>query len=126
MTQSMTYTSMQNSTTSPLAITTLYFELSNAGNLSAIETLIHPQATYSSVNQGLFYGLTDIMDMMASFFAQHQRLNWRIDETLKVTDFITEIKFTFEGTDTAGKAVKRSGVERVVVVDGLIRHIEVR
>jgi len=117
---------MENNDQSSKAITQLYFNLSNEGNLSAIQALIIPEATYSSVNTGLYYGITDIMDMMESYFKSHKSLDWRIDSIHALTDYITEVKFTCNSIDSTGKAVKRQGVERLVVVDGLIRHIEVR
>lgn len=117
---------MENIDQSSKTITQLYFELSNAGNLSAIQALIIPEATYSSANTGLYYGITDIMAMMTAFFKSHQRLKWQVDSINALTDYITEVNFTCESTDKTGQSVTRTGVERVVVVDGLIRHIEVR
>ncbi len=117
---------MQDIENSTQAITQLYFELSNAGNLSAIEALIYPQATYSSANTGLYYGVTDIMTMMTAFFKSQHSLKWHIDSITALTEYITEVHFTCNSTDTSGKATERTGVERIVVVGGLIRHIEVR
>ncbi len=63
---------MEEIDNSSQVITQLYFKLSNAGDLSAIEALIYPQATYSSTNTGWYYGVTDIMTMMTTFFkSQH-------------------------------------------------------
>ena len=108
------------------AITQLYFELSNAADLTAIEALIYPEATYSSAHTGLYYGITDIMAMMETFFNAQQGLHWHIDSIETLTEHITEVHFTCNSRDANGKAVVRTGVERIVVVDGLIRHIEVR
>lgn len=115
--------SLKNDTQS---ITRLYFELSNTGKLSAIQALLNPEATYSSAHTGLYYGITDIMAMMTGFFKSHQSLNWQIDSISTLNEHICEVHFTCKRTDADGKTSEHSGVERLVVVDGLIRHIEVR
>jgi len=117
---------MNNNQCSTQAITQLYFELSNAGDLSTIKELIDPQATYSSANTGLYYGVFDIMTMMTAFFKSQQTLNWRIDSIQALTEYITEVHFTCHSIDALGQTTERTGIERIVVVDGLIRHIEVR
>ncbi|TDR20354.1 nuclear transport factor 2 family protein [Marinicella litoralis] len=110
----------------PLKITELYFNLSNQANLNAIELLFHPEATYSSAHTGLYYGIDDIMAMMKKFFDQFSSIHWQIN-AMKATDqHITETEFTCLTTDHSGVVVERSGVERLVVVDALIRHVEVR
>ncbi len=108
------------------SITQLYFELSNRGDLSAIQALIIPEATYSSANTGLYYGITDIMAMMEGFFKSHQSLKWQIDSIATLSEHICEVHFTCKRSGADGKTSEHTGVERVVVVDGLIRHIEVR
>ncbi len=103
-----------------------YFELSNQGDLSTIKTMFHPEATYSSTNTGLYYGVEDIMVMMQSFFAQFEAIDWHIDALKTHGEHITEVAFTCRTTDLHGTQLKRTGTERLVVAEGLIRHIEVR
>ncbi len=104
----------------------LYFSLSNQADLPAIKKLFHPEATYSSAHTGLYYGIADIMDMMEQFFKQYHHLQWHIDHIQANSQHITEIEFTCHTTDHDQQTNERSGTERLVVVDGLIRHIEVR
>ncbi len=117
---------MEDSANQTQSTTELYIALSNSGNLTAIQALFDPQATYSSAHTGLYYGITDIMAMMNAYFKSHQSLHWQIDAISTLTEHISEVHFTCKTLDTDGKTSVRTGIERVVVVDGLIRHIEVR
>ncbi|MCX7554292.1 nuclear transport factor 2 family protein [Marinicella sp. S1101] len=107
-------------------IAQLYFDLSNQADLSAIEKLIHPEATYSSVNTGLYYGIENIMLMMRAFFDQYQSLQWQIKSIEQLDQHITELYFDCEACKNNSEIDVFSGVERIVVVGGLIRYIEVR
>lgn len=111
---------------SSLEISQLYFDLSNQGDLKAIEMLFQPDATYSSVNTGLYYGTEHIFPMMRAFFAAHKKLKWQIQSIEQLNDHITELYFCCEAINNAGEQKNFSGIERIVVVDGLIRHVEVR
>jgi hypothetical protein len=111
---------------SSLEITKLYFDLSNQADLAAIEPLFQADATYSSVNTGLYYGIDSIFPMMQAFFSAHQKLTWHAHSIEPLNDYITELHFSCEAINNAGETKNFSGVERVVVVDGLIRHVEVR
>ena len=51
------------------ALTEKYFALSNARNLTSIFSQLHPEATYSSDDTELFYGLEGIQKIMTAFFA---------------------------------------------------------
>jgi len=110
---------------SALEITKLYFDLSNQGNLIAIEKLFQADATYSSVNTGLYFGVENIMPMMQDFFDAHQKLHWTTHQVKALNEHVIELKFSCDAVSNEGKTKTISGVERVVVVDGLIRHIEV-
>ena len=102
-----------------------YFALSNQADLDTIESLSKTTSTYSS-GQGLFFGPQDIMAMMRGFFSSHLELHWTIDAARQLTPYIAEIEFSFEGRDSQGKPIRRRGLERVVVHEGRIQHIEVR
>ena len=107
------------------AVAEHYFDLSNRGELDSIHELIHPEATYSSDNTGLYYSRPAIMEMMEKFFAGHQSLHWHIDDLASINEHIIEIAFTCDFANDNGSG-SRQGIERIVAVDGLIRHIEVR
>ncbi len=117
---------MENNEKNALSITELYFELSNTGDLPTIKTLFIPDATYSSANTGLYYGRIEIMKMMDTFFNSYKSLNWEINSITALNKYIVEVNFTCSSIDMSDQAIKRTGVERIVVVEGLIRHIEVR
>lgn len=117
---------MKNTINDSLAVTKLYFELSNAGDLSAIEDLIIEDATYSSAHTGLYFGRMNIMAMMEVFFEKYHSLNWQINSIKAVTEYITEVEFSFNSIDHSDQVTQRTGIERIVVKNGLIRHIEVR
>ena len=107
------------------ALTEQYFALSNDRDLTSIFTLLNPEATYSSNNTGLFYGVNDIRKMMTAFFADHPYIQWTILELRELSEHITEVDFTVVSTDREGNQTERSGLERIVVASGAIRHIEV-
>ena len=43
-----------------------------------------------------------------------------------INPHISEVVFTFRGAKDDGTTIQRNGLERIVVEDNLIRHIEVR
>ena len=53
---------------SPIATVQHYFDLSNNRNLEKVFKLFALEATYSSDNTGLHFGISDIRDMMQNFF----------------------------------------------------------
>ena len=107
------------------ALTEEYFALSNDRDLTSIFTLLNPEATYSSSNTGLFYGVDDIRAMMTAFFADHPYIQWTILELRELSEHITEVDFTVVSTDREGDQTERSGLERIVAASGAIRHIGV-
>ena len=111
---------------SPLATVQHYFDLSNNRNLEKVFKLFALEATYSSDNTGLHFGISDIRDMMQSFFDHYPELHWEIHSIQETTPQIIELDFTLRGTDTRGEKIIRPGIERIVVVSEQLRHIEVR
>ena len=103
-----------------------YFRLSNEQKLENISQLFDERSTYSSDKQGLFLGRGDIMAMMTPFFAGYRTLKWTVHNSSLVKPGIAEIDFSFEGEDSQGNRVTRTGIERIASRDGLIYHIEVR
>ena len=109
-----------------LSTTELYFKLSNQGDLDAISSLFHRNATYSSSQTGLYFGTEDIMAMMQAFFAAFKHLYWHIDDIKPLTEHIVEVSFSCTSIDWSDTKSHRHGIEKVVVVDNLIKHIEIR
>lgn len=103
-----------------------YFQASNDRDLETIESMFSEEATYSSDNTGLYYGKANIMKMIETFFDYYPELNWVVNGAEEKTDYIVELDFSFDGTDIQGASTSRRGLERLVIVDGKIRHIEVR
>lgn len=105
-----------------------YFELSNRADLESIEHLLANNAIYSSDQTGLYYQKQPIMKMMQGFYDQYQSLNWSIDklEISKRQKQIVEIEFTCHSITKTGIHHDRVGIERLIVVDNHIQHIEVR
>ena len=111
---------------SPLATVQHYFDLSNNRDLEKVFKLFALDATYSSDNTGLYFGISDIRDMMQKFFDHYPELHWEIHSIQETTPHIIELDFTLRGTDTRGEKIIRPGIERIVVVSEQLRHIEVR
>ena len=103
-----------------------YFQLSNEGRLDDIEAMFTPTSTYSSAHTGIYLGTEDIMAMQRKFYASFETMGWDIHAVDEVKPGIVWFDFTFTGRTHEGEAVIRPGVEYVVVVDGRLRHVEVR
>ena len=108
------------------AVTEKYFELSNASKLDEVFLLFASDATYSSDNTGLFFGLEDIKEMMTNFFASFPKLHWEVHSIELKSEHIAEVEFTLRAHNKVGETIERRGIERLVVVAEKIRHIEVR
>ncbi len=111
---------------SPLATVQHYFDLSNNRDLEKVFKLFALDATYSSDNTGLYFGISDIRNMMQKFFDHYPELHWEIHSIQETTPQIVELNFTLRGTDTRGEKIIRPGIERIVVVSEQLRHVEVR
>jgi len=109
-----------------LEVTKKYFELSNNRRLDEVFVLFAEDATYSSDNTGLYFGVSEIRQMMTGFFNSFPELFWEATTIEEVKPNIVEVSFTLKSTDKTGKQASTSGIERVVVVNDKIRHIEVR
>ena len=111
---------------SVLDVTRQYFELSNRRDLEKIFSMFSEDATYSSENTGLYFGLEDIRSMVTNFYSNFPYLHWEIHSIEETTPNIAEVVFTLTAKDTSGNEIIRPGIERVVVVDEELRHVEVR
>jgi len=103
-----------------------YFDMSNERKLDLIPNLFHSEIVYSSDNTGLYFGRDNVMEMMTSFFNKFKLLNWKIDSIDRIKDCIVEIRFTLSMVDLTGTKITKEGIERIIIIDNLIRHIEVR
>ena len=112
--------------TKPTQVTQRYFDLSNQRNLTEIFALFAEDATYSSDNTGLYFGLPAIREMVTAFYESFPYLHWEIHAMQESSSHIAEVEFTLTARDHEGSEIIRPGIERVVVADGLIRHVEVR
>ena len=117
---------MEKQTMSALAIVKEYFELSNSRKLEAVAELLAEDATYSSDNTGLYFGKNDIMAMMDGFYDSFPYLNWSVQSLEEKTEHIVEAGFTLFAKNQDGTVIEKPGKESVIVVDGKIRHVEVR
>ena len=108
------------------AIASNYFALSNARDLESVFALFAADATYSSDNTGLYFGIQDIRAMMTAFFEAFPSLRWEIHSLTALSDHIVEIEFTLKAKNNANEELVRQGTERLVISGGKIRHVEVR
>ena len=103
-----------------------YFALSNDRDLEGIKAMIHDKATYSSDNTGVHFGKSGIMEMMVAFYDRFPQLQWNVHSISEEKPDIVTVDFTLSAEDKSGNAVKIKGIERLVIDDETIRHIEVR
>lgn len=108
------------------AIASAYFALSNARDLESIFAMFAADATYSSDNTGLYFGVQDIREMMTAFFEAFPSLHWDVHSRTALSDHIVEIQFTLKARNNANEELVHSGTERIVVSSGKITHVEVR
>ena len=108
------------------AIASAYFALSNARDLESIFAMFAADATYSSDNTGLYFGIQDIRKMMTAFFEAYPSLHWEVHSRTALSDHIVEIQFTLKARNSANEELVRPGTERIVVSGGKIAHVEVR
>lgn len=118
--------SQKETNMSALSITQQYFNLSNNRDLNNIFTLFAEDSTYSSDNTGLYFGVSDISQMMIRFYDSYPLLVWHIKTMEEITPYIVEVSFTLTMKDNNGEVIEKPGIERVVVVDQKLRHVEVR
>lgn len=103
-----------------------YFEASNNSDFDKIKNLLEVNATYSSQNTGIYLGRNSILKMQKTFHNSFSKLNWRIDSVEEEKPGIIKFEYTFEAITLSSELVKSRGVEFVIVLEGKIRHIEIR
>ena len=111
---------------SPIETTKKYVDLENSGDLDAVAKLFAEEATYSSSNLGIFFGISSIMEMKRSFFAGLSEFHWQVPGYEEIKPGVVEFSFSFAGRSASGEEIKREGEEIVVVNSrGQIQHVQV-
>jgi hypothetical protein len=104
----------------------LYFEASNRSDMKSIASLMTPTTTYSSVRQGLFLGVDQIIEMQTAFHASFETLSWKVKSVDEIRPGVIYFDFVLQ-TKKSGEEMKEiSGDEYVLVKDGKLQHVEVR
>ena len=117
---------MSETQSEALVVAQRYFDLSNARDLDAVESLFTETSTYSSDNTGVYFGKKQIMAMMRPFFEKFTDLKWSVKSAEEIRPGVVLFDFTFSGITTSGESVQRAGREYVIVYDGKLQHVEVR
>lgn len=112
-------------TNSCLSIAESYFSFSNEKNITEISNMFTEKSTYSSNNRGLFLWRENIISMMVWFFADFETLHWEIASIEKIKTNIVECHFTFNGIKKSGENISQKWIEKIVVFEDKIQHIEV-
>jgi len=109
-----------------LEIAQHYFGLSNKSDFTNIAPLFTDTTTYSSQNTGLFLGKDDILNMQRAFHDKFSSLHWQVNSVEEVKPGIIKFDYDFTAETPSREKVKSSGIEYVIVHDGIIQHIEIR
>lgn len=117
---------MDTASMSPVELATLYFELSNRGDLGAIHELMTGATTYSSPHTGVYLGANSIMAMQTKFHRGFKALHWDVESVMEERPGVFRFDFMMTGRDLDGREIIRPGVEYIIVHNGALQHIEVR
>jgi hypothetical protein len=109
----------------PTDVTSRYFRLSNASDMAGIGELLDETTTYRSGNGDFFLGSRDILVMQRAYHGSFKRLAWTVTDLVEIRPGIVRLEFDFAGENHADEPVAYSGVEHVIVRDGIIVHIDV-
>ena len=109
-----------------LEIAQKYFDLSNNRELTQIPELFCNDVIYSSDNTGIYFGKDNIMEMMNTFFSKYKFLEWKIESIKEIKNITVEIYFTLRMVDFDENEIEKKGVERLIIINDLIKYIEVR
>ena len=109
----------------PTDVASRYFQLSNASDFVGIARLLGETTTYRSGNGDFFVGGQDIVTMQRAYHGSFIRLAWTVTHMAEVRPGVVRLEFDFVGENEANEQVAYSGVEHIVVRDGVIVHIDV-
>lgn len=103
-----------------------YFELSNQSDFENITELFDESSTFCTRNNEYFIGAENIMRMQRLHHGLYKKLNWSVNDVEEVKPGVICFDFSFEGMTQTDELVQITGIEVVIIQDGIIRHIDVR
>lgn len=103
-----------------------YFEVSNKSDMEAIASMMTPTTTYSSVRQGVFLGVDQIIEMQTAFHRSFEYLNWEVKSVEEIRPGVVLLDFILHAQKSGEEKVAIPGDEYVIVQDGKLQHVEVR
>jgi hypothetical protein len=106
-------------------ITQKYFEYSNLSDFEKIAGLLSHTSTYSSQNTGLYVWVDAIIKMQEVFHNSFESLHWNTIQALEEKPGIIRVDFEFTWVKDWEK-IEFSAIEFIIIVDGVIQHIEIR
>ena len=109
-----------------LELAKYYFELSNQSDFAKITPMFDPNSTFCSRNSEYFIGVDDIMAMQRAHHGGYQKLHWAVNQVTEEKTGVICFDFDFTATTHEGELVNFSGIEYVIIRNGVIQHIDVR
>lgn len=109
-----------------LELAKYYFDLSNTSSFTEIATLFDEKSTFCTRNLDYFIGVKNIMPMQKAHHSSYQKLHWEVTTVEEVKPGVIRFDFDFSGLNKANELIQFSGIEYVVIRDGIIRHIDIR
>jgi len=109
-----------------LELAKYYFDLSNASDFTTIETLFDEKSTFCTRNLDYFVGVKNIMSMQKAHHGSYQKLRWEVTTVEEIKAGVMRFEFDFSALNKANELIQFSGIEFVVIRDGIIRHIDIR
>ena len=103
-----------------------FFTLANSRDLLNIEKLFTDTTTYSPQNEGVYFGVTQIMEAFRTFYGEYKTLQWDIVTSKEIRPGVVFFEYVFRGVTTAGKDVDLPGVAYVISSNERVQHIELR
>ena len=111
---------------SPIEVAKKYFDLSNESDLDEVKKLFSYTTTYSSQTTGIYLGVEDIISMQRDFHGKFEQLHWTVNSIEEVKPGIVLFDYDFNAKTKSGEEIHSSGYEYVIVLDGIIQHVEIR
>ena len=109
----------------PTEVASRYFQLSNASDFAAIAQLFSETTTYRSGSGEFYLGRQDILAMQRAYHDSFHELAWTVSDVAETRPGIVRLEIDFAGKNLGHERVAYSGVEHVIVRDGIIVHIDV-
>ena len=109
-----------------LELAKYYFDLSNDSDFSKIEVLFDNNSTFCTRNLEYFVGVENIILMQRAHHGLYKKLNWAVTTIDELKPGVIRFEFDFKAINQKDESVQFSGIEYVIIRDGIIRHIDVR